>query len=65
MKKLLLVLMVGIFALALVIGCGQKEEPKTETPAAEEQMEQATPDSGMVADSTEAVEEPMEEGAGH
>ncbi len=51
MKKLLLVLLIGLFALTLVAGCGQKEAPKTETPAVEEPTVEAAPDSGTVVDS--------------
>lgn len=63
MKKFLLVMLIGLFALSLVIGCGQKEEPKTETPATEEMTEEAMPDSaGMAADTMSVDEEqPMEE----
>ena len=64
MKKLLLVLLIGLFALTLVAGCGQKEEPKTETPAVEEPAVEAVPDSGTVADSA-IVEEDVTEEAGN
>jgi len=66
MKKLLLVLFVGLFALTLVAGCGQKEEPKTETAPVEEPTTEAVPDSGTVVDSlvdeaAEAVKDAVEE----
>ena len=64
MKKLLLVLLIGLFALTLVAGCGQKEEPKPETPAVEEPAVEAVPDSGTVADSA-IVEEDVTEEAGN
>ena len=59
MKKLLLVLLIVLFALSLVAGCGQKEEPKTEPPVEEPTVE-AVPDSGTVVDSA-VVEEVTEE----
>ncbi len=60
MRKLLLVLLIGLFALTLVAGCGQTEEPKTETPVVEEPTVEAVPDSGTVVDSA-VVEEVTEE----
>lgn len=61
MKKFLLVLFIGLFALILVAGCGQKEEPKIETPPAEKPTVEAVPDSGAVADSAVVEEETTEE----
>ncbi len=56
MRKLLLVLLIGLFALTLVAGCGQQEEPKTEPPVEEPTME-AVPDSGTVVDSAATAAE--------
>ncbi|MCP4704131.1 MAG: hypothetical protein GY865_05935 [candidate division Zixibacteria bacterium] len=64
MKKFLLVLFVGLLALSLVAGCGQKEEPKTEPAPVEEPTTEAVPDSGTVVDSAVVEEETTEE-AGH
>ena len=65
MKKFLLVTLIGLFTLSLVIGCGQKEEPKTETPATEGMTEEAMPDStGMAADTMNVDEEQPTEDSG-
>jgi PBP1b-binding outer membrane lipoprotein LpoB len=67
MKKILTVLFIGLMALLLVAGCGQKEEPKTQAPAQEEPaVEQTTEamDSTAMMDSTDVPVEEMEE-TGH
>lgn len=62
MKKLMLYLLCGLFLLLLTAGCGQKDEPKTETPAVEEAAEEVTMDDTTTAvDSTaEAVDKAVE-----
>ncbi len=65
MKKLLTLGLVGLLMLVFVIGCGQKEEPKTETtdeaPAMVDTTEvmdstAVTPDTTEVMDAAEEVE---------
>ncbi len=60
MKKLLTLALVFVFALALVfaLGCNQKEEmPATES-GADGGMEQTTPESDMMMDSSATMASP-------
>ena len=52
MKKILVLLALGIFGLFLLSGCGKKEEPKTETQTMEEQTEQPMEDTMAAPDTT-------------
>ncbi|MBN2226355.1 MAG: hypothetical protein JW763_03225 [candidate division Zixibacteria bacterium] len=67
MKKLLTFGLVGLMLLVFVIGCGQKEEPKTETPEEAPTMVDTTQvmdTTAVTPDTTEVMDE-MEEVEGH
>ena len=67
MRKLLAMICLALMALLLVVGCGQKEEPQTQTPTHEEPAVEQAPelsDSAAVQDTTEVPVETTEE-AGH
>jgi len=64
MKKILSILFIGLLALMMVAGCGQKEETETQAPPVEEPTVEQAPeliDTTAVKDSVDAVIEDVKE----
>ncbi len=53
MKRLLIVLLIALFCLSLLAGCGPKKEQPKEEMQTEEAAQQVAPESGQVIDTTQ------------
>ena len=60
MKKVLIILLTGLMVSLFLLGCGKKEEPKTE-PATEEAVETMAEDTTMMQDTTAVMDTTMME----
>jgi len=64
MKKFFAILLSALLVMLFLIGCGQKEEPKSE-PVIEEPAETITEDSSAVMDTSVVEEDTTAETTGH
>ncbi|PKK84683.1 MAG: hypothetical protein CVT49_02345 [candidate division Zixibacteria bacterium HGW-Zixibacteria-1] len=60
MKKILIILLMGLMVSLFLLGCGKKEEPKTE-PATEKAVETMAEDTTMMLDTTAVMDTTMME----